>query len=164
MMIKKIASVLSVLLMANAMMYGQQADIPLGRWNKVEAEKPGTGIIVMVRGGERIQCSLKSLSADMLTVVTLDATERKIPKTAVEKIVTLEKRSGPLWNGALIGAAIPATFFGVTIAASGDLHRDDVGSAIALVALTAGIGAGIGVGIDALVKGQVTLYKAPNTK
>jgi hypothetical protein len=158
-MTRKIACVLFALLIANTMMYGQGADIPLGRWNKVEAEKPGTGIVVTVRGGEQIQGSLKSLSADMLTVVTLDATERKIPKTAIEKIVTLEKRSGPLWNGALIVAAIPATLCIAAMAAS----HDTSSTAVAVTLIWTGIGAGIGTGIDALVKGQVTLYKAPKT-
>jgi hypothetical protein len=158
-MVRKIVSMLSVLLMANTMVYSQGVEPPQGRWNKVEAEKPGTGLIVTVRGGELIQCSLKSLSGEMLTVVTLDAGERMIPKSAVEKIVTLEKRSGPLWNGALIGAAIPATFFGIAFAASGD--SSDAGAAAVAILLTAGIGAAIGTGIDAAVKGHVTLYKAP---
>ncbi len=159
-MIRKVLSILSVVLLANTMMYGQEAEIPQGRWNKVESEKPGTAIIVTVRGGEEIQCSLKSLSADTLAVVTLEATERKIPKAAVEKIVTLEKRSGPLWNGAIIGAAIPATLGILAINAGGSTSCRGCAAA---VAVWTGIGAAIGVGIDAAVRGQITLYKAPKS-
>jgi len=93
-MIKRIASVFFGLLMVNTTIYSQGTEIPQGRWDKMAKADVGTGIVVTVRGGEKIQGSFKSLSDDMLTVVTLDVTERKIPKSAVELIVTSEKKSG----------------------------------------------------------------------
>ena len=41
------------------------------------------------------------------------------------------------------------------------MHGSDAGGAIFLLFLSAGIGALAGLGIDAAVKGQVTLYEAP---
>lgn len=156
-MVRKIAVILSLLFLANTVLYAQSAEIPLGRWNKVEAERPGTGIVVTLDGGEVIEGFYKSLSADMLTILTDETKERTLPKSSVAKIVTREKRSGPLWNGAVIGAAIPGTI-GIIACASYDGER---GPCFAVTAIWAAIGAGIGVGVDALYKGQVTLYKAP---
>jgi hypothetical protein len=156
-MVRKIAVLLSLLLLANTLAYAQSAEIPLGRWNKLLAEKPGTGIIVTLHGGEVIPGFYKSLSNDMLTVLTDETKERTLPKTAVEKVMTREKRSGPLWNGAVIGAAIPATI-GIIGCSAYDGER---GPCFGVTAIWAAIGAGVGVGIDALYKGQITLYKAP---
>ena len=157
----KTVCVISIWLMvANAVLFAQDSAIPPGRWNKVEQEEPGTGLVVTLKGGERIQCFLKSLSTSIITVITTETKEREIPKIAVEKIVTAEKRSGPLWNGAVIGAAIPATI-GLAIVAK---YPDDSSGAAAGILLMSGIGALLGVGIDAAVRGQVTLYKAPKTK
>jgi len=96
-------------------------------------------------------------------VLTTETQERKLPKSAVEKIVTSEKRSGSLKNGAIIGAAAPAAVMGVLIAAAHP-SSEDTGAVVFLLALTAGIGALVGMGIDAAVRGNVTLYQAPKSK
>ena len=157
-MIRKIACILSWLSLASTILYAQNTAVPLGRWNKVEREQPGTGIVVSLHGGEVIECFYKSLSADTLTVLTDNVNVRDLPKSSVAKIVTREKRSGPLWNGAVIGAAIPAT---LGIIGCSSYNGRDKGACFAVTAIWSGIGAGIGVGIDALVKGRITLYEAP---
>ncbi len=160
-MIRKSAAVLSIMVLISTVSFAQSAQVPLGRWNKVEVEKPGTGIIVTLKGGEVIEGFLKSLSTDTIAVLRDDLQEQTLPKTAVQKIVTREKRSGPLWNGAVIGAAIPTTLFVIACAAS---SGTDKGACWAATVIWAGIGAGIGVGIDALCKGQITLYEAPEPR
>jgi len=163
MLIRKSVCVLAVLLLANALLCAQEVQLPQGRWNKLEMESPGTGIIVALRSGEVIHCFLKGYSADSLTVLTTEPQERVLPKSAVEKIVTSEKRSGSLKNGAIIGAAVPAVVLGVAIAAHHP-SSDDAGAVVFSLALTAGIGALIGMGVDAAIRGNVTLYQAPKSK
>ena len=163
MLFRKCVCVLAVLLMANALLCAQEVQVPQGRWNKLEMESPGTGLIVTLRSGEAIHCFLKGYSADSLTVLTTESQERVLPKSAVEKIITSEKRSGPLKNGAIIGAAVPTAVMGVLIAAAHP-SSDDAGAVALLLALTAGIGALAGMGIDAAIRGNITLYQAPKTK
>jgi hypothetical protein len=151
------------LLLINALLCAQEAQLPLGKWNKLEKESPGTGIIVTLRTGEVITCFLKGYTADSLTVLTTDTQERTLPKSAVQKIVTSEKRSGPLTNGAIIGAAVPAAVVGGLIIAARP-SSEDAGAIVFTLALTSGIGALIGLGIDAAVRGNVTLYQAPKSK
>ena len=160
-MARKMVCIASIwMLVANALVLAQDTPIPPGRWNKVQAEKPGTGLIVTLHGGERIECFLKSLTEQTIIVITTETKEREIPKVAVEKIVTAEKRSGPLWNGAVIGAAIPAVIIGIPIAA----YDGDKNGAAALLVTAIGIGAGVGVAIDAVHRGHITLYKAKAPK
>ncbi len=160
-MVRTIVSIASIwLLLANALIFAGEAPVPLGRWEKVHRERQGTGLIVTLHGGERIECFLKSLSGQTMTVITTETKEREIPKVAVQKIVTMEKRSGPLWNGALIGAAIPAAIIGIPTAS---YHGDKSGMG-AIIVLAAGVGALIGVGIDAACRGQITLYRAKAPK
>ena len=159
-MIRKTVCVFSIWLMViHASLFAQGSAIPPGRWNKVAQEKPGTGLVVSLKGGEQIECFLKTLSTDTISVITMETKEREIPKIAVQKIVTSEKRSGPLWNGAVIGAAIPATIGIIAVAK----YPDNSSGAALGIALMAGLGALIGVGIDAATRGQITLYKAPKT-
>jgi hypothetical protein len=158
---KKIACVVSIwLVVANAMLFAQGTIVPPGRWNKVQKEKPGTGIIVTLHGGEMITCALKSFSQETITVVTAEDKEREIPKIAVKRIITEQKRSGPLWNGLIIGAAIPATIGIISVAS---YHGDNSGAAGPIAGMIA-IGALIGIGCDAAVRNQNVLYDAPNIK
>jgi len=160
-MLRKAMCVVSIWLLAgNALLLAQGTPVPPGRWNKVQSEIPGTGLVVTLHGGEKITCFLKSLSEHTVTVITTETKEREIPKIAVQKIVTSEKRSGSLWNGAIIGAAIPVAIIGIPLAA----YDGDKSGAAPLLLVTAGLGALIGVGIDAAYRGQVTLYKAKEIK
>ncbi len=163
MLFRQSVCVLAVLLLMNALLCAQEAQVPQGRWNKLEMESPGTGIIVTLRSGEVIHCFLKGFTGDSLTVLTTETQERKLPKSAVEKIVTSEKRSGSLKNGAIIGAAAPTAVMAVLIAAAHP-SSDDAGAVVFSLALVAGVGALIGVAIDAAVRGNVTLYQAPKSK
>jgi hypothetical protein len=135
-----------------------------GRWEKVAAENRGTNLILTLKAGERIEGLFKGLTDDAIVVEPPGVGDRTIPKTAVAKIVTADKRSGDLTNGTVIGAVIGGSIVGVPLiifAASGDVHGSDAASAMLLLFLSAGIGALAGLGIDAAVKGQVTLYEAP---
>jgi len=163
MLFRKCMCVLAVLLLANALLCAQEVQLPEGRWNKLEMEYPGTGIIVTLRSGEVIRCFLKGYSANSLTVISTESQERVLPKSAVEKIITSEKRSGSLKNGAIIGAAAPAAVMGALIAAAHP-RSEDTGAVVFVLGLTTGLGALVGMGIDAAIRGNVTLYQAPKSK
>jgi hypothetical protein len=63
------------------------------------------------------------------------------------------RRQDSLGNGALWGLGAGATAAMVTCG------RCHVGPGLAMAAMWGGVGAGIGVGIDALIKGNVVIFK-----
>ena len=135
------------------------AEVVPGRWEKVDSLTRGTGIIVSMTGGDRMECEFISSDPEGITVVDSDQSERTLPKSGVKKIQTIAKTGkNRVWDGALIGAAIGAAAGGITVAAVGT--DDDSGNA-AGVLLATGIGAGVGLGVDAAVGARETLYVAP---
>ena len=77
------------------------------------------------------------------------------------RVVTAEKRSGPLWNGALISffsGFIPTMAIGAADSYDWRYYKKTI---IGVSCLVGGIGAAVGVGIDASIKGNEVLYKAP---
>ncbi|RPI28637.1 MAG: hypothetical protein EHM61_04360 [Acidobacteria bacterium] len=133
-----------------------RAGVVPGRWEKVQAEKPGTEMIITLSSGEEFEAVFKELTADSF-VMTLGGSERALPKSGVRKVTTAERRTGPLWNGPVIGAAVGA-LIAIIGANVDDVSGDDAWIAIPIVA---GIGAGIGLGVDAAFQTRITLYKAP---
>ena len=127
-----------------------------GRWEKIEALETGTGIVVSLSSGEKLNCFLQGTTAEAVSVVSSDGRDLTLPKSAVTKIETLEKKRGPLWDGALIGGAIGLGVTGLMLARYGDSHTNNA----AILAVWGGIGAGIGLAVDAGVAGRKTLYKA----
>ena len=153
---REFITTMAVMLSMNGML---SAGVVPGRWEKVAAENPGTSLIVTMKSTERVEGSLKQLSDDTFTLTTVDGLERVLRKTDVARIVSGEKRSGPLLNGVVIGAAIGAALGLITYKYS--VQGWDAGYASASTAFGAGIGAGLGLAIDAGYKGHITLYQAP---
>ncbi len=132
-----------------------RAGVVPGRWEKVQAEKPGTEMIITLTAGDQIRGAYQEVTPEGL-LVTVDGSRRELPKSGITKVTTAERRTGPLWNGPLIGAAaggLIAAIFG----AVDDVKGDNAWIAIPIVA---GIGAAIGLGVDAAVQSRITLYKA----
>jgi hypothetical protein len=127
-----------------------------GRWEKVDSLEPGAGIVVSLGSGEKMSCFLQGTTPEAISIVSSDGKELELPKSAVTKIETLEKKRGPLWDGALIGGAIGLGVTGLMLARYGDSHTNNA----AILAVWGGIGAGIGLAVDAGVAGRKTLYKA----
>jgi hypothetical protein len=111
----------------------------------------GETVTVTDQAGLKTKGKLKGLTDSTIALET-----EKGPQTlqgdALTKVEAV--RSGPLWNGALIGALVPTVPF-VIIAAKEGCSGCATGAMI-----MAAMGAGIGVGIDALVKGNVTVMDA----
>ena len=153
------SGILILLTMATSSL--QAAVIP-GRWEKVDSLIEGTGIIVKMDGGDRIEGEFFSSDAQSITIQTFEQVERDLPKAGVKKIQTIEKTGhNKIWDGALIGAGIGAGAMAITFTASGRRNWKYKEAAAAGLLLSAGIGAGIGLGIDAAVGARETLYLAP---
>ena len=131
-----------------------RAGVVPGRWEKVQAERPGTEMIITLTAGDEIRGAYQEVGKDEI-FVTVNGTQRTLPKSGIAKITTEERRTGPLWNGPLIGGAIGGSLAAIGVAAYGG-DSDWV-----FIPVWAAIGAGIGLGIDAAVQSRITLYKAP---
>lgn len=128
-----------------------EAGVVPGRWEKVQAEKPGTEMIIRLVSGEEIRGAFREVGSDSL-LVTVAGSPRTLPKSEVAKITTAERRAGRLWKGALIGAGI-GTVIGLIGAKGEDM------SAV-IIPLAAAGWAGIGLGVQAIAQSRVTLYQA----
>jgi len=135
------------------------AGVVPGKWEKVQAEKPGTEMIIRLVSGEEIRGAYQEVAADSL-LVTVDGRPRTLPKAEVAKITTAELRTGPLWNGPLIGAAVGGIVGAISV--SGDNLDSDAGQIV--IPLGIAIGAGIGLGVDCAFQSHITLYKAPGVE
>jgi len=141
-----------------------QAMVVPGNWNKVAAEKPGSNIVVTLMTGDVLECSFVSLSTDSIIVSTPSGEERKYSKDNVARITTVDKRADSLGNGAALGAivaGIPAGIIAAACLSSNTCTGSQVGVALPIYV---GIGAGIGLAVDAGIRSEETLYKAPQVK
>ena len=133
-----------------------------GRWEKVDSLPPGQQIIVTLKAGDSIECSLKESETDDLTVVTSTGSELKLAKSEVRKIVSAEKTGDSLLNGTLIGAGVGGAisilpFIIIGARSDVDLSAENMG----LIGLLIGGGAAVGLAADAAIKGHEVLYQAP---
>jgi len=94
-------------------------------------------------------------ATDSSLTVLADQTELLIEAENVRRIT--RERRGPLWDGALIGAAVGG---GVATLLSWGF-ADDASDQLAIIAVYAAGGAGIGLGIDALVKERKIVFLDP---
>lgn len=112
----------------------------------------GENVKVTSRDGVAMRGTLLRLTKDQLTIA-VDNSEQTVPGSQIAEVKA--RRSGPLWNGAVIGAAvvlIPATIL---------TAKYDCDGCFPGIAIWTGIAAAAGVGIDALIKGDVTVMRAP---
>ncbi|HSL22969.1 MAG TPA: hypothetical protein VK886_15665 [Vicinamibacterales bacterium] len=118
----------------------------------------GETVNVIDREGQTTRGRLVQLTARDLIVET-DTGDQTME--AREVVQVRARRSDSLLNGALIGAAALVVPGAITVAVdeSGCRRADSCAGA---VAIWLAMGASIGVGIDALVKGDVTVMKVPS--
>ncbi len=130
-----------------------QAGVIPGRWEKVDAQTPGTGLTVIMKSGDRFDCAFKELQMDTLVVETSSG-ERRIPKVDIQRLETSELVSDPVKDGTLKGVVIGAVVVGVFGGLVGAADRsigggtgDQIQGALVVGAIGAGIGAGAGAAI-----------------
>jgi hypothetical protein len=113
--------------------------------------KKGQTVVVTDATGQRTKGKVADVSPSSLVVLIPDA------RTFTERTVSEIRASDPVWNGALIGAAIG------TGLAMWDYLIDpsEPGNAVVFT-VAIGLGTAIGAGIDALVnRGGTLLYVSP---
>lgn len=118
----------------------------------------GETVNIIDREGQSTRGKLVHLTAQDLTVET-DAGDHTLEARHVVQVRA--RRSDPVLNGALIGAAtlvVP----GAIAAAFDDSSCRHADGCAGAVAIWLAMGASIGVGVDALVKGDVTVMKIPS--
>jgi hypothetical protein len=144
----------------------QGAEIVRGRWEKVEALKPGTAIVVKLNSGDRIDGAYQGAEPELLRINDAAGVEFRLPKFSVLSVESAEKVRDPLANGALIGAGAGAAagFFSMlgfakAVTASGPIFDGEgAGFFIAAALVGAGVGAVTGTLIDAKIKGRQVFY------
>ena len=116
---------------------------------------PGRTVWITDATGRRDKTRIVSLSGDIVTTTAADGMRRL--RTA-EIVQVTQRHSDSLLNGALIGAGI-AVGSGLALCRAMEPWencRDDIGPMLRLGA----VGAAVGMGIDALIRGQRTIYQA----
>ncbi len=141
------------------------ADVIPVRWEKVEAQAPGTGLTVVMKSGDRFDCTFEELQMDTLVVDT-GAGERRIPKVDIQRLETSELVSDPVKDGTVKGAVIGAVVVGVLGGFGGFRGVDHFGVGLRIFATLVGVaaGAGVGAGIGApigLTVDYVAKHKRP---
>ena len=152
-------SVITLLLLLTTFL---QAGVIPGRWEKLDSQPPGKEIIVTLNSGDRMEYTFKSSGPDDLTVTDPSGTERKVPKSEVQTIDSVEKTGDSLLNGTLIGAGVGGAISLFPLIYTMIRSDTDVGAGtMAFVGATIGFGAGMGAGIDAVYRRPEVLYQAP---
>jgi len=139
------------------------ADVIPGRWEKVEAQKQGTVLTVIMKSGDMLGCTFEELQMDTLVVET-GAGERRIPKVDIQRLETSELVSDPVKDGTVKGAVIGAVALGVFggLAGASIGHGDKQNEvALAGVAIGAVVGAVFGAAIGFTVD-KVANHKRPD--
>ncbi len=127
------------------------AQVIPGRWEKVEAQKQGTVLTVIMKSGDRFDCTFEELQMDTLVVET-GAGEQRIPKVGIQRLDGLvpdSVKDGTV-KGVVIGAVALGVLGGFAGAAIGGMWGDtgdQIEGALAGGAVGAGIGAGVGAAI-----------------
>lgn len=133
-----------------------------GSWERVEALRPGSPLVVTLKNRDRREGAFKALRPGVLSLTDPAGVEFDVPRSEIGKIETQRKGDG-LANGALIGAGIGlgAALAILAVAGSGDgyvLPSAKWGAPL----LLSSVGGLTGALIDRAQKSQV-IYLAPWT-
>jgi hypothetical protein len=115
---------------------------------------------VLVRdfSGNQTRGRISVVSPSLLRLV-VDGTPREFSPADVLEI--RQRRGDSLGNGAIIGLIAGAAFGSVGALIICAEEADCAGAATAAVLAYGAIGAGMGVGVDALIRRERTIYRAP---
>ena len=156
----KTQSFISVITLLLLLSPSLQAGVIPGRWEKLDSQPPGKQMIVTLNSGDRMEYTFKSSGPDDLTVTDPGGTERRVPKSEVQKIVSREKHKDSYLDGLLIGLGVGV---GVAFAIGRDPDDPEAEAIKTGVAMLLGIpiGAAVGGVIDNYHRGAEVFYQAP---
>ncbi len=129
-----------------------QAQVIPGRWEKVEAQKQGTELTLILHSGEQVYGVLEEVTTDTVIVIEEDGGQRSLTKVSIHRVETTRidsTRSGTL-IGLVIGGAIGSIGGALVAGATSNFPSasDYLQGALILGALGAGFGAAIGYGVE----------------
>ncbi len=143
-----------------------QAQVVPGRWEKVEAQKQGTELALILHSGEQVYGLLEEVTTDTVIVIEESGGQRPVTKVSIHRVETTRidsTRNGTLLGLAIGGAAgsISGAFFATALSET-PTASEYLGGALICGAIGAGIGAAIGYKVDkeADHKGPEILYVA----
>jgi len=128
------------------------AQVVPGRWEKVEAQKQGTELTLILHSGEPVYGLLEEVTHDTVIVIDEGGGQRSITKLSVHQVETT--RIDSTRNGTLIGLGIGGAAGSISgvwfISGFSDFPTASEYLQVALFcgAIGAGIGAAIGYGVD----------------
>lgn len=139
----------------------QRAGVTPGSWDKVAALRPGSQVVVTVKGGDRLEGAFRALTPGELSLTDPAGRDLSVARSDIGQIVA-QGEDDDLANGALIGAGIG---LGTAVAllavlASGDgyvLSSAKWGAPLMLSVA----GAVVGVFVDRARSGDRVLYVTP---
>lgn len=137
------------------------AGVVPGRWEKVEALKVGSPVVVTMKSGTRLEAKFRGLRAQAIDLTDESGKDLQIPRSEVVRIATLGNTDG-LSDGALIGAGIGVAVAVSILAIAGSGEGEVLGSAKwGAPLLLGGVGALTGALVDNAYRGEEIIYKAP---
>ncbi len=144
--------ILEILALAFLVTTSLQAQVIPGRWEKVEAQKQGTELTLILHSGEQVYGLLEEVTTDTVIVIEEGGGQRSITKLSVHHVETTQidsTRNGTLIGLAIGGAAgsISGAFF-ATALSERPTASDYLGGALICGAIGAGFGAAIGYGVE----------------
>jgi hypothetical protein len=121
-----------------------------GSWTKLDAQPADVRIIVHLRKGNPLTCTLRGTTDDEILVVVPSGNELRIPKSNITEITAAQTHNDSLKNGSMWGVS-----FGIGF---GILNGKAQGTGAAVGAF--GLYMVGGILIDRLHKSHEVLYKA----
>ncbi len=128
------------------------AKVVPGRWEKVEAQKQGTELTLILHSGEQVYGLLEEVTHDTVIVIDEGGGQKSVTKVSIHRVETT--RIDSTRNGTLLGLAIGGTAGSITgawfISGFSDFPTTSeyLGAALVCGGIGAGIGAAIGYKVD----------------
>ncbi len=128
------------------------ADVIPGRWEKVEVQKQGTELTLILHSGEPVYGLLKEVTHDTVIVTEKGGGQRSVTKSSIHRVETTRidsTRSGTL-IGLAIGGAVGSISGVLFIRGFSDFPTasEYLGAALLCGAIGAGIGAAFGYTVE----------------
>jgi preprotein translocase subunit YajC len=127
-----------------------EAQVVKGSWTRLDTRPAGERIVVRLRNGTGIICTLRGTTDNELLVAIHSTDEMRIAKTSVAEVTTEAKHKDSLKNGAAWGLGL-----GIGFGAANGALQGAAAAAGTVVTFTAG-----GIFIGWLHKVPEVLYKA----
>ncbi len=144
--------ILEILALAFLVTTSLQAQVIPGRWEKVEAQKQGTELTLILHSGEQVYGLLEEVTHDTVIVIEEGGGQRSITKFSIHRVETtrIDSTRNGTWIGLAVGGAVGSISGALFAGGFADFPAagDYLGGALLCGGIGAGIGAAIGYKVD----------------